>query len=189
MNQATVFDLTAGNILAGEKKTLRFAADAIIVTAASLILFASSKMSVEVGPVPVTMQSIAVILMALVLGPQRATAAALLYFVECWAIPGFSARPMPLTGGYVLGFALAAAIAGQLYTLGHGRSLLKALAASTVANIAIFAVGLPWLALSVGYAKAWEFGGQPFLVAELIKIAIGVVLLKSTTSLANRLSQ
>ncbi len=188
MNQSTIFDLTLGPTLASQEKHRKLAANGAIAATGSLLLFLASRMSVEIGPVPVTMQSLAVILMALVLGPKRAMAAASLYFIECWAIPGFSARPMILTGGYVLGFIAAAAVAGHLYRLGHGRTWAKALFASAAANLVIFAVGLPWLALSLGLTHAWEFGGKPFVVAELVKIVAGVVLLRSLTAAARSLN-
>ncbi|MFT7618952.1 MAG: biotin transport system substrate-specific component [Planctomycetota bacterium] len=186
MSQSTVFELAVGNSLSRHEKSGALALDVTVVTGASLLLFLSSRMSVEIGPVPVTMQSIAAIMLALVLGPKRAAAAALLYFVECWAIPGFSTRPMTMTGGYVLGFVAAASIAGHLYQLGHGRTWLKAFFASSVANLAIFVVGIPWLAMTIGFSQAWEFGGKPFIAAELIKIACGVALLKSMSAVADR---
>ena len=188
MNQSTVFDLVSGPIAAGQEKGRSWITNVSLVVTSSLLLFLSSRLSVDIGPVPVTMQSLAVILLALVIGPKRAVAAATLYFIECWAIPGFSTRPMTMTGGYVLGFVAAAAVAGHLYQLGHGRSWMKALVASTAANLVIFAIGLPWLALSVGAANAWEFGGKPFIVAELVKIVCGVALFRSISSASNNLT-
>ena len=176
-----------GRTLRRQDIVSRWMTNAALVVLSSLILLAASRMSFDLGPVPVTMQSIAVILLSLVLGPRRAVAAATLYFVQCWAIPGFSARPMMLTGGYVLGFVAAAAVAGHLYQLGHGRSWFKALVASTLANLAIFAIGLPWLALSVGADRAWELGGRPFVVVELVKIVCGVLLLRAATLASDRL--
>ena len=189
MNQATVFDVMAGPALRRRDTRSRWAANGALVVLSSFILLASSRMSIDLGPVPVTMQSIAVILLALVMGPRRSVAAATLYFVQCWAIPGFSVRPMMLTGGYVLGFVAAAAVAGHFYQLGHGRSWVKALVASTLANLSIFAIGLPWLALSVGVSRAWEFGGRPFILVEVMKIICGVALLRVTTSISDHLQK
>ena len=123
MNQATVFEALIGRAVSTNDRAARLLWEAAIIISASLVIFASSRLSVPFYPVPLTMQSIAVILLALVLGPRLATGAAVLYFGQCLAIPGFSAGPMAMTGGYVLGFVAAAATAGYLYRRGHGRSL------------------------------------------------------------------
>ncbi len=180
MNQPSLFVLVLDRLQIRRRAVAAGVAAGLAVVTGSLLMFASSRMSMTIGPVPLTMQSIAAIFLGLTLGSRLGAAATFLYFLQCWAMPGFSAGPMPLTGGYVLGFVAAAYIAGLLFERGHGRSLGKALLASVPANLVIFAIGLPWLAIALNFdfSAAWTLGGAPFIVAEILKIAIGVLMLR-----------
>ncbi|MCB9833403.1 MAG: biotin transporter BioY [Planctomycetes bacterium] len=184
MNQPSLFAPVLDRFDVGQRRLVATAA----VLMGSLLLLASSRMSLPIGPVPLTMQSLMAIALGLVLGSRLGAAAAMLYFLQCLAIPGFSAGAMPLTGGFVLGFVPAAFLAGWLFERGHGRSLGKALLASIPANLVIFAFGLPWLAIGLGldFERAWAVGAAPFMVVEAVKIGLGVVMLRGLGLIAGR---
>ena len=81
------------------------------------------------------------------------------------------------TGGYLLGFLLAAVFVGSLADKGEGRSLASALMLLVMGEIVIFAAGTGWLVLLFGPEKALAAGLVPFIPAELLKVAIGTAVL------------
>lgn len=179
--QATPLDLTLSLAPTQSRSTMKVMA----VVLGSLLIFASSRLQVP-GPVPFTMQSLAVIFLGMALGSRLATLATMAYFLECWAFPGFSASAMPLTGGYVLGFIPAAWIAGRAFELGWGKRITTAFTAMVAANLVIFVFGVPWLAMSLGLEQAFSIGFVPFILADLIKIALCLLGMRGMNSLARR---
>jgi biotin transport system substrate-specific component len=150
-----------------------------VVEQALLILYGaaavalSARISVPLAPVPVTAQTLAVLLVGALLGPVRGTLSVLTYLLAGIAqLPVFAGGGGPLylvgpTGGYLLGFLPAAYVTGTLVR--RGRIALALLAGDTV----IFAVGLAWLAAYVGGARALLAAGLlPFLPGEAVKVAV-----------------
>jgi biotin transport system substrate-specific component len=134
-------------------------------------------------PVPVTLQTMAVILVGLTLGPALGSAALVLYLAEgAMGLPVFSpngpggiAQLLGPTAGYLFSYPLAAAAAGGVVrAVRLGRSQLPAaILAGLAASIFIFAMGAGWLAhlLHLNANAAWHLGVQPFLPGEILKIA------------------
>ena len=134
-------------------------------------------------PVPVTLQTMAVILVGLTLGPALGSAALLLYLAEgAIGLPVFSpngpggiAQLLGPTAGYLFSYPLAAAAAGGVVrAVRLGRSQLPAaILAGLAASFFIFAMGAGWLAhlLHLNANAAWHLGVQPFLPGEILKIA------------------
>jgi len=81
------------------------------------------------------------------------------------------------TGGYLVGFLVAAALVGALADLGLTRSIPRLVATMCLGHLAIFACGFAWLALGVGADKAWLGGVAPFYAATLVKTALAVALI------------
>jgi biotin transport system substrate-specific component len=83
------------------------------------------------------------------------------------------------TGGYLVGFLLAAGVVGRLAELGWDRKIGGSLAAMVIGNIVIYLVGVPWLMGAVGFplARAPEVGLLPFLVGDALKLAVAAGLL------------
>ena len=135
-------------------------------------------------PVPVTLQTMAVILVGLTLGPALGAAALLLYLAEgAIGLPVFSpngpggiAQLLGPTAGYLFSYPLAAAAAGSVVrAIRLGRSRLPAaILAGLAASFFIFAMGAGWLAhlLRLNTNAAWHLGVQPFLPGEILKIAV-----------------
>jgi biotin transport system substrate-specific component len=134
-------------------------------------------------PVPVTLQTMAVILVGLALGPALGSAALVLYLAEgAIGLPVFSpngpggiAQLLGPTAGYLFSYPLAAAAAGGvLRAVRLGRSQFPtANLAGLAASFFIFAMGAGWLAhlLHLNAIAAWHLGVQPFLPGEILKIA------------------
>jgi biotin transport system substrate-specific component len=142
-------------------------------------------------PVPVTLQTFAVLVIGLLFGPALAASTLLLYLAEGMAgLPVFSpagpggiAQLLGPTGGFLLSYPLAAALAGG--TARKLRSLLDDLSAAVIASAAattlIFAIGASWTAhwLHLSAAGAWHVAVLPFLPGEGLKIAAAAAILTS----------
>ena len=90
------------------------------------------------------------------------------------------------TGGYLVGFALAAAITGWLAERGLDRSVIGTAIAMVAGNVVIYACGFVWLSTFVGIDKAVTFGMAPFLFGDLVKIALATVMLPMIWKFLNR---
>jgi biotin transport system substrate-specific component len=155
--------------------------DVLLVLAGSALIALSAQVAVPLpfSPVPVTGQTFAVLLVGAALGATRGAAAVLAYLAEGAAgLPVFAggfAGPAFLlgpTGGYLFGFLPAAWISGALAERGWDRHFLGTLAAMTLGDLAIFAVGVPWLAWFVGPENAVAFGLAPFVAGNIAKIVL-----------------
>lgn len=136
-------------------------------------------------PVPITGQTLAVLLGAIVLGTWRAAAGSSLYLVLGLAgLPWFAAAS-GATFGYIVGFILAAVLVGWLAERGWDRTPLRTAGAMVAGNLVIYAVGVPYLAwaLSVGLPEAIGLGATPFVVGDLVKIAIATALVPTAWKL------
>jgi len=167
---------------------LRGAALALLGT---LVLVVSAKVQVPFYPVPMTLQTLAVLTLGALFGARLAAATVALYLGEgLIGLPVFAgagAGPLYLvgpTGGYLVGFLLAAALVGWLAERGWTRGWLLALAAMTLGHVVIFVVGFAWLALALGAAKAWAVGVAPFAAATLAKTLLAAALAIAARRLA-----
>jgi len=159
---------------------LRGAALAILGT---LVLVASAKVQVPFYPVPMTLQTLAVLTLGALFGARLAAATVALYLGEgLIGLPvfaGVAAGPAYVigpTGGYLVGFLLAAALVGALAERGWTRGWLLAIAAMTIGHVVLFATGFAWLALALGAGKAWAVGVVPFFAATLAKTLLAAAL-------------
>ena len=164
----------------------RLLAQALLVIAGTLVLTLSAKTKVVLGPVDLSLQTLAVLLVAACFGLRLGLATVLLYLAEgAMGLPVFQSTPekgiglaymMGPTGGYLIGFAVMAAIVGYAADHGWDRKILKLFGAMLVAEAALMAMGFGWLAALIGVEKAWTFGVMPFVVPDLIKVALAACL-------------
>ncbi len=156
------------------------------VVAASLLIALGAQVRIPLpfSPVPVTLQTFAVLLVGAQLGSRRGALAVLAYLAQgLVGLPVFAgwsggvAHLLGPTGGYLLGFVAAAYLTGFLFERGWGARLLTAGAALLAGNVAIYALGLPWLALYVGAGRALALGLAPFIVGDVAKVVGATVLL------------
>ena len=159
----------------------------ILAIAGSLVLTVSAKVHIPFWPVPMTLQTLAVLVIGMAYGPRLGGATLLLYLAEgANGLPVFSGTPergiglaylVGPTGGYLVGFMLAAALVGVLAERGWDRSPVTAAGAMVAGNLAIYVCGVAWLGTVIGYEGAWSAGVEPFLLGDGIKIVLGTALL------------
>jgi len=166
----------------------RWVRNALAIVAGSILLTLSAKASIPFYPVPMTLQTLVVLSLGMVLGPRLGAAAVLAYLAQgAFGLPVFAGTPekgigiaymLGTTGGYLLGFVVAAFVTGWLAERRWDRNVLTTIAAMFIGNAIIYAFGLTWLGSIVGWDKpvlAW--GMTPFLLGDLAKILIAAALL------------
>ncbi len=155
----------------------------LLVVAGSLLIAVSAHIQVPMWPVPMTMQTFAVLLIALALGSRLAGATVALYLSEgaiglpVFAKGGGLAYFMGPTAGYLIGFFFAALAVGWLSERGWGRPALRILGAMLVGSAIIYLFGVAWLAGFVGFEKALAHGLFPFLLGDGLKALLAAALL------------
>lgn len=170
------------------------ARDAALVVGSAALVGLSAQVAIPLPftPVPVSLQTFAVLLSAAALGPTRAVAAMLLYLAAGVAgVPWFSQQASGVaipTLGYIVGFILAGAAVGALARRGADRTVLGTTLSMGVGNLIIYAVGVPYLALAVGLdlPSAVAMGLIPFLIGDALKIALAAGLLPAAWRLTSR---
>lgn len=175
--------------------------DAVLVVGAALLtaLLAQLRIDLPFTPVPITGQTLAVLLTGASLGAARGALGQALYVglgvvglpVYAGATGGWAVATGP-TLGYLVGFVLAAAAVGRLAELRHDRSMLTAIPAMLLGTAIVYACGASWLAhdlgipLATGATNAVGLGVAPFLVGDAIKVAIAAAATSGAWRLARR---
>lgn len=162
------------------------ATDAVLVVLGAALTAVLAQVVVPLQPVPITGQTLAVLLVGGALGSLRGAISMALYaLVGALGLPVFSEASHGLgvlfgaTGGYIVGFVLAAALTGYLAERTWGKSFLGGLVSYFAGSVAVFAVGLPWLGFTLGLTveQTLAAGLYPFIIGGVIKavIAAGVI--------------
>lgn len=154
----------------------------VLVVGGSLVVALAAQVAIPLpfSPVPVTMQTYAVLVVAVALG-RLAPASLALYLMEgaaglpvyAGATGGVGVLAGP-TGGYLAGFVVAAAIVGRLAERGRDRRPATAAAAMLTGELAIYALGLAWLARFVPADRLLTAGLIPFIPGDLVKLVLAV---------------
>ena len=137
-------------------------------------------------PVPLTLQTFAVLLSAAALGSLRGALAMLVYaLVGMAGVPWFAQGSSGFTApsfGYIVGFIIAALVVGRIAERGATRTAVRSAGLMIVGNLVIYAVGVTWLKFAIGadWATAIALGATPFLIGDAIKIAAAAGLLPLT---------
>ena len=189
--------------------------DAGLVIVGSLVIAGLAQVAVHLRFVPITGQTLGVLLVAAALGTGRGAGAVALYLAEgAVGLPVFAEGrsgvdylflqdPLHVTGGYLWGFLVAGAVVGFLAQRGWDRRLGSALGAMFLGNVVIYLIGLPWLAASLGIpvveataspcdlttaagCDALELGLYPFVVGDTIKLLLAAGILPGAWRLARR---
>ena len=159
----------------------------------SLLIAVCAHIKVPMWPVPMTMQTFAVLLIGMAYGPRLGLATITLYLAEGAAgLPVFAsgagiayfAGP---TGGYLAGFALAGLVVGLLARRGWDKNPLYAFLAMALGTALIFIPGVTWLATIIGWEKAIAAGFIPFAAGAVVKIMLGALLLPFAHKLIDKL--
>lgn len=176
-----------------EKGATRIAAQIFLAVSGTLLLTLSAKTKVVFGPVDMSLQTLAVLLIASAFGFRLAVATVVLYLAQgAMGLPVFQGTPekgigiaymLGSTGGYLAGFVVMAAIVGRAADRGLDRNPFKLFGVMLAANSVMLAMGFAWLAMLIGADKAWTFGVAPFIVPDLIKVALASALVPAVWSL------
>ncbi len=154
-----------------------------IALGGSLLLAASAHLEIPLLLVPVTFQTMALLVLAVLLGPQLACAATVAYLIEGFlGAPVFASTTTSATLGYLVVFPVAAFIAGRI---AEERNFYRILLAGVVSALIVLTAGTLFLVPLLGLHKAFTLGFAPFVLIEVIK----VLAVASGVSLSTRLSK
>lgn len=170
----------------------RAAANMLLVIGASALIAIAAQIAVPLPftPVPMTLQPLAVIFIGAALGSTRGAAAAALYLLE-----GFGGLPVftqghggpawlaGMTAGYLYAYPFAAWVAGFVSERGWGSTITRAISGMLLALGVIYLGGWSWLAILTDARSAFVAGVAPFVVADIVKVAIGAALLPKAQKL------
>ena len=170
-----------------QSSSARTARNVLLALVGTLALTVSAKTQIPFWPIPMTMQTFVVLVIGMAYGSRLGAATVALYLLQgALGLPVFAGTPekgvglaymMGPTGGYLLGFLVAAWVCGWLAERGFDRSPLKSLIAMSVGHGLIFVFGVAWLATLMGVEKAFMVGVAPFWAATLVKTLLGVATL------------
>ena len=161
-----------------------------VVIAGSLLVAALAQVQFHLPftPIPVTGHTLGVLLVGAALGPELAVASMLLYVAEGalglpffaggghgWSLLTFSS----VSGGYLWGFVAMAAVVGALARRGWDRTIRSSISAMLIGEIALYAIGVPWIAAAagIGIQRALVLGLYPFVVGDVLKLLAAAGLL------------
>jgi biotin transport system substrate-specific component len=185
---------THAHVFAAPARRTAWLREAALVLGGSLLLAASARIWLPLGPVPATAQTLAVLLLAGAMGGRRAAAATLAYVAQGLAgLPVFAgggAGPVHLlgpTGGYLVGFVAAALVTGELLESGWSSRPGTRVAAMAVGSAVTYAFGAAWLSAFVGAKAALALGVAPFLVGDAVKVVLAAMLAPAGAKLLARL--
>lgn len=188
------------------RRTRTLAMDLVLVGAGSLFVAALAQLYITLPftPVPITGQTLGVLLVGASLGWARGGAALLLYLAEgAIGLPFFAEGQegasvlgfASATGGYLWGFVIAGVVVGWLAEKGWDRTTRGAISAMLIGDVIIFAFGVVWLAGALdipitgqvgGDPDAFDFGLYPFVIGDLLKVFIAAAVLPTGWRLAGK---
>jgi biotin transport system substrate-specific component len=165
--------------------------DIVLVLAGAALVTVLSYVQVPLWPVPITGQTLGVLLVGSTLGFARGAISMAVYaLIGGLGIPVFAPNAdgslsfgwhvlFGATGGYIVGFIISAALVGWLAERQWDRKILKAIVTFVAGSVVVFAIGLPWLAvvLHTDLPTTLQYGLYPFIIGGIIKAAIAAALL------------
>jgi biotin transport system substrate-specific component len=161
----------------------------------SLFIAACAQFSIHIGPIPITGQTFAVLLTGMLLGSRLGAAAVIAYLIEgAVGLPFFAGggaglvRFLGPTAGYLVAFPAAAFIVGAFAEHGWDKRYHTAVAAMAIGSVIIFLGGWAWFAILTNTAPvaAFKLAVLPFLLGDVIKIALGAAVLPTGWALLKK---
>jgi biotin transport system substrate-specific component len=157
---------------------------AVVVVLGVAFLTASSYVQVPMYPVPMTMQTFAVLAVGAFCGWRLGLATIVAWLaLAALGIPVLSEGKAGLavflgaTGGYMAAFPLMAIFIGWMAERGWTSRTVPAFLTLLAADVLCFALGVAWLGTIVGFDKAIEYGLVPFALGDLVKVALATAIL------------
>src|SRR5258707_470156 len=185
-------------VLARESRRLNLLRDAALIIGFSLFVALLAHVTIPLYPVPITLQTLGVLLAGATLGSKRGGLALLLYLAEGAAglpvfapvagSPGGYLALFSFTGGYLWAFPIAAFVVGWLCERGLDRSLWTSALAMLPGSVIIYVLGALQLGLvlHLSFALTFAYGVQPFLIGDLLKLIVAALLLPAAWALVRR---
>ncbi|KGT76815.1 acetyl-COA carboxylase [Bradyrhizobium japonicum] len=166
-----------------------------LIALGTALMALSAKVNLPLPYVPMTLQTLVVLMIGAAYGWRLGSATMIAYLAEgAMGLPVF-AGPVggiaPLVGptaGYLYGFVLAAFVTGWLAERGWDRNVVLLFGAMALAHVVIFIAGFSWLAyvIGLGATKAWAVGVAPFIAASVVKNALGAALMPAARRIVDR---
>ncbi len=189
--------MTYADVLHPSAKRYSLLYDIVLIAGGSLFiaLFAQIAIRIPFSPIPVTGQTLAVLLIGALLGSRRGSMCVLLYLAEgsigfpvfAGGMAGFTHLLGPC-GGYLMGFVGGAFLTGLLAEKGWDRRVSTAFLAMLIGNATIYAFGLFWLVHLVGSERVLVLGLLPFIPGDILKLVLAAILLPSGWKLLGSIS-
>lgn len=176
-----------------KRNPVRVAGFMLAILGGVALIAVSAKVQVPFWPVPMTLQTLAIMAIFAAYGLRLSLATIIAYLAAGFA--GFSVFAGPVAGpayfagptvGFLVGFVIAAAIVGYGADQGWAKNPFKLFATMVLADVAVFALGFLWLGFmfvsaksgnTLGAAVAFKAGVQPYILADLVKIALASALI------------
>jgi biotin transport system substrate-specific component len=165
----------------------------VLMAVGSALLTLSAKVQVPLPYVPMTLQTLVVLIIGASFGWRLGGATVALYLTQgAMGMPVFAGPTagigylMGPTGGFLIGFLAAAIVMGFMAERGWDRSLLRVVVMMSVGHAVIFAFGLAQLSLVMPLSQTWTVGVAPFVAATLVKTALAVALMQAAWSVTRR---
>ena len=177
------------------KKNFSQLTNFLTIVICSLILILSAKIKVDLYPVPMTLQPLAVLMIAMLCGRYIAVSAVSLYLLQGMVgIPVFAyggGLPYLLgpTGGFLFGFLIASFLIGELADRGWGKSMFKSVFAMLIGLLIIYICGVFQLSVLKGFDFAIINGLKPFIIGDLYKLLLAALLLPQIWKLVNKVEK
>lgn len=188
-------DVRADTLMGAALAPLDATRSAGLVIVFSLFIAACAQFSIQIGPVPITGQSFAVLLTGALLGSRLGAAAVIAYLVEgALGLPFFAGggagivRFFGPTGGYLVAFPAAAFIVGAFAEHGWDKRYPTAVAAMAIGSVVILLGGWAWFTILTNTppVAAFKIAVLPFLVGDVVKIALAAAVLPTGWALLKR---
>ena len=178
-NQHVLMD----NLWQTDDKTATLLRGAVLAVVGTVLLTLSAKIQVPFYPVPMTMQTFVVLALGMAYGWRLGAATMLLYMAEgAMGLPVFAGTPekgiglaymLGGTGGYLVGYVMAAGVIGWLAEKGWDRTMLGTALAMVIGNALIYIPGVLYLGALYGWDKPiLEWGFTPFVLGDAVKLAL-----------------
>ncbi len=189
------YDLKADTLMGAALAPLDWTRSVGLVIVFSLFIAAAAQFSIQIGPIPITGQSFAVLLTGALLGSRLGAAAVIAYLIEgAFGLPFFAGGAAGLvrffgpTGGYLVAFPAAAFITGAFAEHGWDKSYPTAVASMMIGSLIIFLGGWAWYSILTNTPPfvAFQIAVLPYLPGDVIKVSLAAAVLPTGWALLKR---
>jgi biotin transporter BioY len=189
------YDLSADTLIGAALAPLDWTRSVGLVIVFSLFIAAAAQFAIHIGPIPITGQTFAVLLTGALLGSRLGAAAVIAYLIEgAVGLPFFAGggagivRFFGPTGGYLVAFPAAAYVTGAFSEHGWDKKYWTAVQAMAIGSFVILFAGWVWFSVitTTPFDVAFGITVKPFLVGDVIKIALAAAVLPTGWALLKR---